>query len=192
MGDMETWYFCANVAFGLSGRGDDKEETRQLSERTTFYESTNSEGTWYKWVLERGEPRESVVTSIFSSNAGFNPVFFCREKIGGAALHVLLRRWCAFDNIHVPVKIRETLFNPENGKLTFQRELELKESVLNEPLAPNQFDYTGLGMKDGEVILDYIENQGLVLRNGKPEKLATSILNMSHQSSSVRPRSGSF
>ena len=95
----------------------------------------------------------------------------------------------AFDNIHVPVKIRETLFNPDNGKLTFQRELELKESVLNEPLAPNQFEYSGLGMKDGELILDHIENQGLILRDGKPEKLAdfnTAYVAPKQRSSSTR------
>ena len=27
-------------------------------------------------------------------------------------------------------------------------------------------------MKDGEIILDHIENQGLILRNGQPVKLA--------------------
>ena len=44
--------------------------------------------------------------------------------------------------------------------------------MLNQPLDPHQFDHRGLGMVDGELILDHVKRVVYVLKNGVPVKLA--------------------
>jgi Tol biopolymer transport system component len=48
----------------------------------------------------------------------------------------------------------------------------LTECTLNRPLGPHQFDERGLGMSDGDLVLNHLERVAYVFRDGVPVKLA--------------------
>ncbi len=45
------------------------------------------------------------------------------------------------------------------------------DCILNRPLDSHQFDYAALGLEDGDIIVDKIENIVYLWGNGQPEKL---------------------
>ena len=49
---------------------------------------------------------------------------------------------------------------------------KLKECALNGPLDVHQFDERGMGLADGDIILNHLERVAYIVKNGEPTKLA--------------------
>ena len=108
-----------------------------------------------------------------SPRAGFNAVAYVHTEGGpdGRALAKLEWDWTVVAGIYVPSRIKESHNYAGKDHLGTHRESMLENCRLNQPLNPHQFDHHGLGMVDGELIIDHVKRVVYVLKNGEPVKL---------------------
>ena len=167
------------VAGGLSGmmRGEFGDELKGKSDAgVAVYQAEGPDGVWYRLVetVKDGPPYTRHMTMIFSPEAGWNAVLYTlgEDIEGERAVRAVRWEWKAFDDVYVPVHVKDLRYRKAGADLYFDREVELQECVVNGPLEPSQFSYQGLGMKDGELVMDNITQACYILENGQPRKLA--------------------
>jgi Tol biopolymer transport system component len=56
--------------------------------------------------------------------------------------------------------------------LSKEQKTRLKDCALNRPLGPHRFDERGLGLVDGDLILNHLERVAYIIKGGEPVKLA--------------------
>ncbi len=156
-------------------RGEAGEDQRQkASAILTVYEADSPEEKWYRLVQKLMSPEGEVYAiTIFCSGAGFNPVstLLAKDVDGKQVLTETRWQWKQFNGVYIPTWVGESAYESEL-KLTRMRECELVECEVNQPLVPYQFDYQGLGLKDGDMLLDKIEEVVYIMEDGEPNKLA--------------------
>lgn len=69
-------------------------------------------------------------------------------------------------DVWVPSKIGSFRFS-DDGHVTFQRLLERKEEKINTPLPADSFEWKALGLKNGERVVDRIDQKILEVKDGK-------------------------
>jgi hypothetical protein len=168
------WTLLELVAETLRGeKGDDRR--RMAEERFNLAVADSPDGRWYchQQQFDSGPGPSAWVTAFWSPRAGFNPVayVFADDKPDGKLMTKLEWEWNAIDGIHVPSRIKEWGWENPGGDLSRERESRLSNCVLNQPLDPHQFDHAGLGMADGDLIIDEQKRVGYIIKDGEPVKL---------------------
>lgn len=157
-------------------KGDLGNELKKKSNDTVIlYEATAPDGMWYRLDETFEEPSPvQYLSAIFSPAAGLNAVALslAADQAGERPLRMARWQWKLFNGVHVPVKTKELQYSGKSGQLSFDRETELQECVVNEPLEPSQFTYQGLGMEDGELVMDNINNACYVIEGAELRKVA--------------------
>ena len=136
-----------------------------------LYEANDSNGIWYRQDEIMGN---NYVRTIWSSKAGFQPIHN-QIWLGGFQKELVYRlvwEWESVAGIFVPTMTKESMYNPTLGELDHSLELRFERSILNDPIDATQFTYAGLGLKDGDLVLDRADNICFVMKNGNPVKLA--------------------
>jgi len=140
-----------------------------------IYEATRNDESFYRIIAEMGTnaSTRTYLTSVWTSAAGYNPIsmILAKGENGGLPIAGMHLRWIRIDGICVPSQVRQARYL-EEGKTAFQRDVSIEDCILNRPLDPHQFDCQGLGLKDGELVIDKIENAVYVMKNGTLTKLA--------------------
>lgn len=149
----------------------------QLNRSLAVDEASKSGSVWYRMRLTLGAgvgTPATQATSIWSADAGFNPisVVFEDKQSGSEPLKIVEWKWTNTDGIYVPAHMKEVWRSQQPRIVTYQREVTLKQSTLNHALPPYQFDYQGLGLKKGDLILDEIKKVVYIMDDGHPVKLA--------------------
>jgi hypothetical protein len=159
------------------GLGNDLK--KKCDDVLAIHRAASPAGTWYRMTetMDRRTPGSSsymYMTVIFSPAAGLNPVSLTMAEDKAAKQPVRIVRWVwkTCNGVHVPQEVRESLYSEGSGTLYYERELTLEEPVVNGPLDPSQFTYQGLGMKDGDLVMDHINKACYILENGSPKLLA--------------------
>jgi RNA polymerase sigma factor (sigma-70 family) len=168
------WTLFEMVADALRGKkGDDRR--RMVEERFHLAQADGPDGRWYchQQQFDSGRGSSMWVTAFWSPRAGFNPVgyVFADDKPDGKLSTKVEWEWTAIDGIHVPSKIKAWGWENPGGDLSREQESKLANCVLNQPLDPHQFDHTGLGMADGDLIIDEQKRLGYIIKDGEPVKL---------------------
>lgn len=153
-------------------KGERGPELQKAAEtRLRVHEASTRNGSWYRVDTELDGPggTTDTLSIIYCPAAGFYPVkcSFWREKVTETPFETTEWQWERFGEIYVPVTVRIVL---NNG--AYQRDVVLQRCALNEPIDASQFSYAGLGMQDGDLVMDRIEGICYVLDGGKPRKLA--------------------
>src|SRR5262249_38375805 len=68
--------------------------------------------------------------------------------------------------------IKESVYRSPGGALSKEQTTRLKDCALNRQLSPHQFDERGLGLKDGDLVLNHLERVAYIFEGGGPVKLA--------------------
>jgi len=183
--DPRDFYRCSShqmsweeIQFNLSLlKGDKGAELQQkLANLLKVDQAEYEGGTWYR--LRMMTNSGATYTSVWSPLAGFNPVSQTVSR-GDKAREMITNskswKWKKIDGIFVPEEVHE-VWHPKNipeNVDTLNRTITLKECMLNAPLAPNQFDYSALGLKPGDLVLDDIEQTAFIIdSDGQPTRLA--------------------
>jgi len=158
-----------------SGKSGPQQETL-VEKRLAIYKSEGSDGTWYRLVTELDTPDRNgsfYALDTWSPVSGYNPVrrVMADGEDGRGVQSTIEWKWERMDGIFVPKIYREVGLlrrGMQQGERApvFVKELVLKNSTLNPPVAANQFDYVGLGLTDGDLVVDRIENSVKVMRQG--------------------------
>src|SRR5262249_45452491 len=67
---------------------------------------------------------------------------------------------------------KEWTFHAADNQPSKEQTTRLTECALNQPLGPHQFDERGLGMSDGDLVLNHLERVAYIIKGGAPVKLA--------------------
>ena len=134
-----------------------------------------------RYVIKLGESSGGnndvsfVGVYTFNENDSYNPSEFSFEKRHGRSIAVVKVwnwRYTEIDGIHIPEYIRCATHSDDDLYVKSERILELKECSLNKKIDPQKFTYAGLGLKNGERVVDRIEGVGMIMRDGKPTVVA--------------------
>ncbi len=133
-------------------------------------------GRWYRDQMAFDNPGGPMLwmTTLWSPQAGYNPVStsMALEKPDGKIQSKIEWQWKLYDGVYVPSTIDESLFQAPGGGLSRERRATLKECTLNGPLGDHQFDERGMGLADGDIILNHLERVAYIFKDGEPKKLA--------------------
>jgi RNA polymerase sigma factor (sigma-70 family) len=172
--DHKPWALFELVAETLRGKKDD-DRRRMTEERFNLAEADGPDGRWYchQQKFDSGPGSPAWATAFWSPRAGFNPVayVFADDQPDGKLYTKIEREWTVIDGIHVPSRITMWSWEIPGGDLSMERESKLSNCVLNQPLDPHQFDHAGLGMADGDLIIDEQKRVGYIIKDGEPVKL---------------------
>lgn len=161
----------------LSGEaGADQKALAQ--QRVAVYGSDSSRGTWYRLVIQLDAPVKDgrfYFTTIWSPLVGYNPVrsTVTEDPVGDRPRTWVQWEWKQVDNVYVPAFYRQTTWLEEADTPQTEKELTLRECSPNAALPPEQFNYSGLGMQDGDLVVDKIEKVVYIMEDGDPQELAS-------------------
>jgi hypothetical protein len=143
-------------------------DKKRIEELYTLEEAVKDGVTWYreKW-------KKTGFTIIWNPHYGYNAqsCICSRDPEGKNVLSSLEWKWKMVDNIYVPSYVKQRSGKGRDGKFHYEREVEMLECVLNRPLDPHQFNYKGLGLEDGDLVVDNTENVVNIMEGGKLVKL---------------------
>jgi len=94
------------------------------------------------------------------------------DKQGKQLVSTTEWRWKQFDGIYLPTWRKEVVFRKGGKDAATVLECTLESCFVNRPLGSHQFDYQGLGLKEGDLVVDKIEKRMLIMEGGQPVKLA--------------------
>lgn len=173
MNDKFVW---GNLDAFLSALRDPKGHPNKSAEGMVIDQADDGGQFWYRLrnPLENADGSTTTLTSIWSPHAGYNLVqlTFSAKDAAKPPARILELRWKPFNDIFIPSTVREVWRLESTGVITFQRDATLKQCSVNDPIKPDQFDYRGLGLVDGDLVLDEIEEVVYKIEQGEPVKLA--------------------
>ena len=152
------------------------EQKKVLEERLKIEQADGPGGRWYREQMGFTNPAGPMlwVTTMWSPQAGYNPVskVMAHDKPDGKLESKIEWQWKVIDGVYVPATIKESAYRRTDGGLSKEQESRLKECVLNRPLGPHQFDERGLGLSDGDLVLNHLERVAYIIKGGESVKLA--------------------
>jgi len=166
------------IAQALKGQGDAKKE---VEARLDLGQGRNAAGEWFlvrfRFPTNTSDGTTLIATSVWSSHYGFNPTGYVAYKLKDGVSQRDARidfRWEKIQGVFMPAVVKEILFTRLGGKLSYERQVKFSDYNLNSTLDPNQFGYSALGLRDGDLILNNIENVAYTYddRTKGPLKLA--------------------
>jgi Tol biopolymer transport system component len=160
-----------------SFKGEFGADTKKLiDERLTIAQAEGPGGRWYREQMGFGDQGKPLlwVTTLWSPEAGYLPVSSARAlgKPDGKRESKIEWQWKMIDGVYVPSTIKELAYRAPNGGLSKEQQTTLKECALNRPLDSHQFDERGLGLSDGDLILNHFERVAYIMKGGESVKLA--------------------
>jgi RNA polymerase sigma factor (sigma-70 family) len=155
-------------------RGDGRENV--VAERLRLGSAMGPGGTWYRqqtYYTAASGPN-LYLTILWSPEAGYNPVRLAMAfgRPDAPPYRTVEWRWKQIDGIYVPSQFWETVRNASDGALSRELKARLSECVLNADLPPHQFDEAGLGLSDGDLVVNYPERVAYLMKGGKPVRIA--------------------
>ncbi len=171
----ESWLNLELIAGALKGRNG-AQVRRIADERVSLAQADGPDGRWYchqQW-FDMGKGSTMWATAFWSPRAGFNPVGYVTtaDKPDGKLMTKVEWEWTVIGGIYLPSRIMEAGYEVPGVGPSRERESRLANCVLNQPLDPHQFDHAGLGMADGDLIIDELKRVGYIIRDGEPVKLS--------------------
>jgi hypothetical protein len=172
--DQKFWDALQILADLLSPGGTTEENQEAVAAAVTLRTGETENAVHYHLELAwkwKGQD-QGKMEWFLNDQAGFNVTeVYTRDPSDQMLTHTSLD-YQLKDGIFVPRFVHYAITTEDRKRFRFQRILQLKECVLNEPIDPSQFTYTGLGLRDGDRILDRIEGACYVMEDGVPVKLA--------------------
>jgi len=108
---------------------------------------------------ERSKPEHyATITRIFSSQSGFNMIYFEFAAGNGTVLQTYTWEYESVNGVYLPKRMVAKFYG-ENGEVTSEYDHTYVKNVLNQKIPPDTFEYTNLNLKDGDIFIDKILNK---------------------------------
>ncbi|WP_206107904.1 sigma-70 family RNA polymerase sigma factor [Paludisphaera rhizosphaerae] len=176
--DPMNWFWSGLDRYARAMKGESGARAKKVvEEQLKVSKADGPGGVWYQermWYDDgRGGPRLKA-TTIWSPQAGYNPVarIMAFDAPDGKEQGRKEWRWRSIDGVLIPSWVKDTNRREPGGEVSLEHESKLLECVLNQPLDAHQFDEFGLGVADGDIILNHKERVGYIVRDGAIVKLA--------------------
>ncbi len=96
---------------------------------------------------------------VFCSDKGFNIVSYEDTNPNDKVFQRLTWEYELVSGVYLPKKTTEEHFERPNGELSYHEESTFRNLQLNQPIPAETFEYTNLGLKNGDKFVDKIENK---------------------------------
>ncbi|MGD0077432.1 MAG: hypothetical protein ABSB91_02265 [Sedimentisphaerales bacterium] len=114
-----------------------------------------------KLTLEPNDPNYLLMSSIFSSNKGYNIISQITTLYTTNESKIIQRRtwdYVLIDDIYVLSKTLTQSYS-DTGKSTFYEEIAFNDIKINKPISDDVFSYKNLGLRNGDKFVDKIANK---------------------------------
>ncbi|MDR1385522.1 MAG: hypothetical protein LBJ67_16995 [Planctomycetaceae bacterium] len=101
----------------------------------------------------------------------FYPVCYLYTNSSHITTNLLQVRWKNINGLLFPVDSYVVSYY-NSGDLSYRRKMTMSDVKINEPISPDQFTYSALGLKDDDILVDRIKQTVYTIQNNKPVKLA--------------------
>lgn len=160
----------------LSGKQGDEEKAR-VQQILTAYQADESCGRWYRLEIVMNatdETRRQYFRTIWSPQVGHHPVraVLSKDPLGKRPSWLTEWEWKQVDDVLVPSLYRQSHWPDDGDTQQVPTEAVLVECQVNPELDGDQFDYAGLGLTNGDLVIDKTEQIVYSLKDGRPTKLA--------------------
>jgi hypothetical protein len=108
---------------------------------------------------------------VFDGSVGFHMTGYFTRHDNGPNMQEIKWRWKNIDGVFVPEIVFEKFVASGTQTMQLWRESELTECSINAPLATDQFSLSGLGLEEGELVIDKINRVVEIFRDGKTTRL---------------------
>ena len=120
--------------------------------------------------MARHGESQSIHESVYHADVDMNVVSYATYNANGRSRLEQTWEYARQDGIIVPSRFVRRRFDTGADEPTYYREHRFHEVVLNEPIDAEQFQYRGLGVREGDRFVDRIEGREYVL-NAQLEKI---------------------
>ena len=109
--------------------------------------------------LERSSPEHYIVlTKIFSSQYNLNMICWEATSGNGTPLQKYTWDYEVINGVYLPKRVTIKIYGL-NGEVTDEYDSIYKNNKVNPKVLPEKFEYTNLGLKDGDIFVDEIMNK---------------------------------
>lgn len=172
------WSELELLAESLKG-GLGAESKTLVESRLKVDQADGPDGRWYRVEMTfgaEGTPALRVVTT-WSPQAGHLAVqrvysIEAPDQPEGKLASRVDWRWKTIGSVEIPSQYDEINYDQTTGRMSRERHATLGDCVVNGPLDPHQFDERGLGLRDGDLILNQSKRVAYIMKSGKSVKLA--------------------
>ncbi|MBW1792315.1 MAG: hypothetical protein JRJ14_08695 [Deltaproteobacteria bacterium] len=98
-------------------------------------------------------------TMVFSGEKGFNIISYEIATQDGKLFQELCWEYKLVDGVYLSSKTGKKNYDYQTGQLSYQEEFVFRNHKLNQAIPPETFEYTNIGLKDGDVFIDKILNK---------------------------------
>lgn len=118
-------------------------------------------------LISLAKDSDGVTVNLFyklvcSSEVGFNVVSYSRSDANDRILEEKTFKYDLFNGVYLPIQMIDLDFDYSTGNLKKQRTVTFFNEKVNEPISEEVFTYKNLGLKDGDVFVDKIEEKEYV------------------------------
>jgi hypothetical protein len=114
--------------------------------------------------LERSDPNHYVLlTKIFSSKCGFNMTYFEAAAGSGTVFQKFTWEYELIDRVYLPKTLVQVYYDT-TGQVSSQKNYTYVNNKLNGQIPSGTFEYTNLGLGDGDVFIDEITDKQYLFR----------------------------
>jgi hypothetical protein len=175
--DNRNFFWTGFELYARAFHGDlGAEQKKVVEERLKISQADGPGGRWYRDQMGFGNPGRPMlwITTLWSPQAGYLPVSMARahDAPDGKPESKIEWQWKMIDGVYVPSTIKESAYRAPGGQLSKEQLTRLEECALNRPLGAHQFDERGLGLLDGDLVLNHLERVAYIFKGGEPVKLA--------------------
>ncbi len=108
---------------------------------------------------QRSSPDHYVIkTKIFSSQYGFNIIYWGITSGAGMPLQELTWEYELVNGVYLPKKVTEKHYRLD-GEVAEEKDYTYINNKLNQKISSETFEYTNLNLKDGDIFIDEILNK---------------------------------
>ena len=166
----ETLSFCLDSRNGKFGAGD-----RQKAEQLVHvFEADGQTSKLYRFDLDtvKSQPSDPELHNswVFDGTVGFHPTGMRMLDGKDQKVQETQWRWKSVEGIYIPEVVLEHFF-AFRGQVMRWRESELVDCRVNVPLDADQFTLRGLGLEEGDLVIDKIDRAVEILRDGQIVRL---------------------
>ncbi|MHC4426137.1 MAG: hypothetical protein ACYSYV_08580 [Planctomycetota bacterium] len=109
--------------------------------------------------LERSNPNHYVIiTKIFSSQCGFNMIYWEATSGGGMPLQEFTWQYQLVNDVYLPKRVVEKHYC-SSGEVALEKDSTYINNKLNQEISSETFEYTNLNLKEGDIFIDEIKNK---------------------------------
>jgi hypothetical protein len=173
--DLSRWGNPKFYLTSISGNNGEDRKNKAFSVFSLYQTSDTPPKFLAEIIIPHNSSTEMIFKTYWYPEKIFLPVHYTviKKQNDNTELTWSLTQieWQQYDTIFYPKKIYETT-NYETGKLSYRRNMTLNNPLVNKELASDQFSFSALGLKNGDLLLDEIKQTVFTIKNDKPVYLA--------------------